>query len=209
MSEKARYMTFYENWVEVMEMCTPDEWYELTKIITNLRFKNIDTDPKTITNIKIKMAWNLIRPSILKSNRNTRYQDNKANKTADITPNTEFDNTMTTGLPTVKIEEQQTINEDITVTLDNHSEELNKFLDDYTRELNNIFNAIAEYYVLETDEKLITAQNAKAHLERILKDSGLSEKDRKEFDIYAEERVGYKIENLKDYERELKQRHLV
>lgn len=73
------YMTFYENWVEVMEMCTPEEWYELCKIITNLRFKGIDTDAKTISNIKIKMAWNLIRPSILKSNRDKRYNDTKRN----------------------------------------------------------------------------------------------------------------------------------
>jgi hypothetical protein len=72
-------MTFYENWVEVMEMCTPEEWYELCKIITNLRFKGIDTDAKTISNLKIKMAWNLIRPSILKSNRDKRYNDTKRN----------------------------------------------------------------------------------------------------------------------------------
>lgn len=131
MSEKARYMTFYENWVEVMEMCTPDEWYELTKIITNLRFKNIDTDPKTIPNIKIKMAWNLIRPSILKSNRNTRYQDNKANKTAKITPNEEFDNTVTTELPIeepIKEEPIETTVEEF--EKDNYSDATYDFLDE-------------------------------------------------------------------------------
>lgn len=79
MNNKVMYMTFYENWVEVMEMCTPEEWYELCKIITNLRFKDIDTDAKTISNIKIRMAWNLIRPSILKSNRDKRYNDTKRN----------------------------------------------------------------------------------------------------------------------------------
>ena len=79
MNNKVMYMTFYENWVEVMEMCTPEEWYELCKIITNLRFKGIDTDAKTISNLKIKMAWNLIRPSILKSNRDKRYNDTKRN----------------------------------------------------------------------------------------------------------------------------------
>ena len=139
MSEKARYMTFYENWVEVMEMCTPDEWYELTKIITNLRFKNIDTDPKTITNIKIKMAWNLIRPSILKSNRNTRYQDNKANKTAKITPNKEFDNTMTTGI------EENTIEADI-------SDAANDFLDENEEFLRDRINAIVDGKLNPTDE---------------------------------------------------------
>ena len=82
MSEKVRILSFYENWVDIMEMCNPEEWYELSTIITNLRFKNIDTDPKTLTNIKVKMAWTAIRPSILKSNRNSRYQDKKSNTEA-------------------------------------------------------------------------------------------------------------------------------
>lgn len=89
MSEKVRILSFYENWVDIMEMCNPEEWYELTTIITNLRFKNIDTDPKTLTNIKVKMAWTAIRPSILKSNRNTRYQERKSN--TELQPNTDFE----------------------------------------------------------------------------------------------------------------------
>lgn len=89
MSEQVRILSFYENWVDIMEMCNPEEWYELTTIITNLRFKNIDTDPKTLTNIKVKMAWTAIRPSILKSNRNSRYQEKKNN--TELQPNTEFE----------------------------------------------------------------------------------------------------------------------
>lgn len=86
MENEVKYMTFYENWVELMEECTPEEWYELCKIITNLRFKGIDTDTKTIKNLKIRMAWTLIRPSILKSNRNTRYNNkSKAEKTTNLT----------------------------------------------------------------------------------------------------------------------------
>lgn len=86
MENEVKYMTFYENWVELMEECTPEEWYELCKIITNLRFKGIDTDTKTIKNLKIRMAWTLIRPSIKKSNRNTRYNNkNKAEKTTNLT----------------------------------------------------------------------------------------------------------------------------
>lgn len=132
MSEQVRILSFYENWVDIMEMCNPEEWYELSTIITNLRFKNIDTDPKTLTNIKVKMAWTAIRPSILKSNRNTRYQENKAKKNTDITPNEEFDNTLTTGFPT-KEEEQQTDTKEETQSqtidssnnFDNYSEDLN------------------------------------------------------------------------------------
>ena len=137
MSEQVRILSFYENWVDIMEMCNPEEWYELSTIITNLRFKNIDTNPKTLTNIKVKMAWTAIRPSILKSNRNTRYQENKAKKNTDITPNEEFDNTLTTGFPK-KTEEQQTDTKDETqqqtidssVTFDNYSERLYNLIDD-------------------------------------------------------------------------------
>ena len=86
MENEVKYMTFYENWVELMEECTPEEWYELCKIITNLRFKGIDTDTKTIKNLKIRMAWTIIRPSIKKSNRNTRYNNkSKAEKTTNLT----------------------------------------------------------------------------------------------------------------------------
>lgn len=86
MENEVKYMTFYENWVELMEECTPEEWYELCKIITNLRFKGIDTDTKTIKNLKIRMSWTLIRPSIKKSNRNTRYNNkSKAEKTTNLT----------------------------------------------------------------------------------------------------------------------------
>ena len=86
MENEVKYMTFYENWVELMEECTPEEWYELCKIITNLRFKGIDTDTKTIKNLKIRMAWTLIRPSIKKSNRNTRYNNkSKVEKTTNLT----------------------------------------------------------------------------------------------------------------------------
>lgn len=99
--ESTNYMTFYENWVDIMEMCTAEEWYELSKMITNLRFKKIDTDVKTISNIKIKMAWVAIRPSILKSNRNTRHNNKKKqsqgveNNSTNITPNTEFEEPQT------------------------------------------------------------------------------------------------------------------
>lgn len=100
--ESTNYMTFYENWVDIMEMCTAEEWYQLSKMITNLRFKKIDTDVKTISNIKIKMAWVAIRPSILKSNRNTRHNNKKKqsqgveNNPTDIAPNTEFEESQIT-----------------------------------------------------------------------------------------------------------------
>lgn len=103
MSEQVRILSFYENWRDLKKMFTNDEWCELEEIIWALRFDGIDTDPKTISNMKIQMAWSLIRPSIKKSNRNTRYQEKKK---ADVTTNTEVDKTLTKGLPnTIKDED--------------------------------------------------------------------------------------------------------
>lgn len=80
MSSNVKYLTFYENWRKNKKWCTPEEWYELEDIILQLRFDGIDTDPDTIENEKIAMIWNNIRPSILKSNRDKRYNDSKKNK---------------------------------------------------------------------------------------------------------------------------------
>lgn len=113
MSEQVRILSFYENWRDLKKMFTNDEWCELEEIIWALRFDGIDTNPKTISNMKIQMAWSLIRPSIKKSNRNTRYQEKKK---ADVTTNTEVDKTLTTGLPnTIKDED---LDKDLDIIVD-------------------------------------------------------------------------------------------
>lgn len=151
-NEKTRYMTFYENWIDVMEMCTPEEWYELCKIITNLRFNGVDTDAKTISNMKIKMAWTVIRPSILKSNRNSRYQDNKEKKQSTepqqqvaVTGYTADSKPLKTAIPTefeVPTTEQNMEEE---YKDDDYSEHLNKFLDDNAKPLNEMIENIVKY----------------------------------------------------------------
>ena len=103
MSSNVKYLTFYENWRKNKKWCTPEEWYELEDIILQLRFDGIDTDPDTIENEKIAMIWNNIRPSILKSNRDKRYNDSKKNKqssnTLQDTVGTEFDITPVNNIP--------------------------------------------------------------------------------------------------------------
>lgn len=91
MNDKPTIMSFYENWVSLMEMCNPEEWYQLCQLMTGLRFRGEDVNPKTIENLKVQMAWNLIRPSIKKSNRDQRYNETKRNKTLQEVTTTEFD----------------------------------------------------------------------------------------------------------------------
>lgn len=207
MSEQVRILSFYENWVDIMEMCNPEEWYELSTIITNLRFKNIDTDPKTLTNIKVKMAWTAIRPSILKSNRNTRYQENKAKKNTDIAPNEEFDNTLTTELPK-KTEEQQTDTKDETqqqtidssVTFDNYSERLYNLIDDNIAKIRQSTDILAQKQIeigSQIDNTVAFHRNV---LYELRKQLGWDTKDGIDFQQFIDEEINRKITEIR-YER--------
>ena len=207
MSEQVRILSFYENWVDIMEMCNPEEWYELSTIITNLRFKNIDTNPKTLTNIKVKMAWTAIRPSILKSNRNTRYQENKAKKNTDITPNEDFDNTLTTGLPK-NTEEQQTDTKDETqqqtidssVTFDNYSERLYNLIDDNIDKIRQSTDILAQKQIelgSQMDNTVAFHRNVLYDLRKRL---GWDSKDGIDFQQFIDEEINRKTAQIR-YER--------
>ena len=207
MSEQVRILSFYENWVDIMEMCNPEEWYELSTIITNLRFKNIDTDPKTLTNIKVKMAWTAIRPSILKSNRNTRYQENKAKKNTDITPNEDFDNTLTTGLPKNTEEQQndtkeetQQQNIDSSVTFDNYSERLNNLIDDNIDKIRQSTDILAQKQIeigSQMDSTVVFHRNV---LYELRKQLGWDTKDGIDFQQFIDEEINRKTAQMR-YER--------
>ena len=204
MSEQVRILSFYENWVDIMEMCNPEEWYELSTIITNLRFKNIDTDPKTLTNIKVKMAWITIRPSILKSNRNTRYQENKAKKNTDITPNEEFDNTLTTGFPK-NTEEQQTDTKDETqqqtidssVTFDNYSERLYNLIDDNIDKIRQSTDILAQKQIEIGSQMDSTVAFHRNVLYDLRKRLGWDTKDGIDFQQFIDEEINRKIAQIR------------
>ena len=204
MSEQVRILSFYENWVDIMEMCNPEEWYELSTIITNLRFKNIDTDPKTLTNIKVKMAWITIRPSILKSNRNTRYQENKAKKNTDITPNEDFDNTLTTGLPK-NTEEQQTDTKDETqqqtidssVTFDNYSERLYNLIDDNIDKIRQSTDILAQKQIELGSQMDNTVAFHRNVLYELRKQLGWDTKDGIDFQQFIDEEINRKIAQIR------------
>ena len=207
MSEQVRILSFYENWVDIMEMCNPEEWYELSTIITNLRFKNIDTDPKTLTNIKVKMAWITIRPSILKSNINTRYQENKAKKNTDIAPNEEFDNTLTTELPK-KTEEQQTDTKDETQqqtidssdNFDNYSERLYNLIDDNIAKIRQSTDILAQKQIELGSQMDNTVAFHRNVLYELRKQLGWDTKDGIDFQQFIDEEINRKITEIR-YER--------
>ena len=213
MSEQVRILSFYENWVDIMEMCNPEEWYELSTIITNLRFKNIDTDPKTLTNIKVKMAWTAIRPSIKKSNRNSRYQENKTKKNTDITPNEEFNNTTELSAPIseerqpdtqdVAKEEKQPQTTDLSDTFDNYSEDLNNFLDENEQRINGWVSAISNGIVCKSNITEFPKEMAIKNIEKIITEYGTITKDALDFKEYMTERITDSIRQ-KRYEQAIR-----
>ena len=200
MSEQVRILSFYENWVDIMEMCNPEEWYELSTIITNLRFKNIDTNPKTLTNIKVKMAWTAIRPSILKSNRNTRYQENKAKKNTDIAPNEEFDNTLTEEQQTDTKDETQQQTIDSSVTFDNYSERLYNLIDDNIDKIRQSTDILAQKQIelgSQMDNTVAFHRNVLYDLRKRL---GWDTKDGIDFQQFIDEEINRKTAQIR-YER--------
>lgn len=86
------YMAFMPDWREIKKDLTPEQWYELEDYMFQLRFDGIDTDPSSIQDKEIKLAWRLIRPAIKKIIRNYKYKQKQlSNKNAEITPNLEFE----------------------------------------------------------------------------------------------------------------------
>ena len=197
MSEQVRILSFYENWVDIMEMCNPEEWYELSTIITNLRFKNIDTNPKTLTNIKVKMAWTAIRPSILKSNRNTRYQENKAKKNTDIAPNEEFDNTLTEEQQTDTKDETQQQTIDSSVTFDNYSERLYNLIDDNIDKIRQSTDILAQKQIELGSQIDNTVAFHRNILYDLRKQLGWDTKDGIDFQQFIDEEINRKIAQIR------------
>lgn len=210
MSEQVRILSFYENWRDLKKMFTNDEWCELEEIIWALRFDGIDTDPKTISNMKIQMAWNLIRPSIKKSNRNSRYQEKKAKKNTDITPNEEFNNTTELSAPIaeerqpdtqdVAKEEKQPQTTDLNDTFDNYSEELNDFLDENEQRINGWVSAILNGIVCKSNITEFPKEMAIRNIEKTITDFGTISKDALDFKEYMTKRITDSIRQKRCYE---------
>lgn len=167
MSDQVRILSFYENWRDLKKMFTNDEWCELEEIIWALRFDGIDTDPKTISNMKIRMAWNLIRPSIKKSNRNSRYQEKKK---ADITTNSEFDNTATTD-----------------ISKPQYSEDLNRLLNNTEdiEEINKVLENAVNYEITHREEYESFYKQGNYIINKIVAQYNLSEASVKDLEKYA------------------------
>ena len=211
MSEQVRILSFYENWVDIMEMCNHEEWYELSTIITNLRFKNIDTDPKTLTNIKIKMAWTAIRPSILKSNRNSRYQEKKNN--TELQPNTEFDTEakISPNEPCLAINDtdvpqeaesvpegpkQAEFDNSIEVFEKAYSDKLINFIDKYSLKIEFIIETLSKYNINPNSVDYRTLETEKDRMRKMINYLGGNTKDARDLEDFFNKRIDEAIANI-------------
>ena len=150
------------------------------------------------------MAWTAIRPSILKSNRNTRYQENKAKKNTDITPNEEFDNTPTTGFPK-NTEEQQTDTKDETqqqtidssVTFDNYSERLYNLIDGNIAKIRQSTDILAQKQIEIGSQMDNTVAFHRNVLYELRKQLGWDTKDGIDFQQFIDEEINRKIAQIR------------
>lgn len=122
----------------------------------------------------------------------------------DITPNEDFDNTLTTGFPT-KTEEQQADTQEETQiqtidssdTFDNYSEDLNDFLDDNITKIRQSTDILAQKQIeigSKMDSTVALHRNALFELRKQL---GWDTKDGIDFQQFIEEEISRKIAQIR------------
>ena len=141
------------------------------------------------------------------ANRENGKKGGRPKKNNDITPNEEFDNTLTTGLPK-KTEEQQTGTKeetqqqtiDSSVAFDNYSEYLNNLLDEKERQIEAWIDTITKGTICIDNNTQYAKEMAIKNIEKIITDLGTDTKDALDFKEYMTERITDSIRR-KRYER--------
>ena len=217
------YFVFHKEWNELRKTLSKNAWYELETLMLQLRWEGIDTDPLTIKNQIVRSNWINVRARILNSMKNLKAK--KGNKieqeikpaptnNTDITPNNEFDTTVTTGLPTVKIEEHtketdtkdvakveiQAQNADLSDNFDNYSERLSNLIDDNINKIRQSTDILAQKQVeigSQMDNTVAFHRNVLYDLRKRL---GWDTKDGIDFQQFIDEEINRKTAQIR-YER--------
>lgn len=217
------YFVFHKEWNELRKTLSKNAWYELETLMLQLRWEGIDTDPLTIKNQIVRSNWINVRARILNSMKNLKAKKgNKIEqeikpaptKNTDITPNNEFDTTVTTGLPTVKIEEHtkqtdtkdvakveiQAQNADLSDNFDNYSERLSNLIDDNINKIRQSTDILAQKQVeigSQMDNTVAFHRNVLYDLRKRL---GWDTKDGIDFQQFIDEEINRKTAQIR-YER--------
>ena len=217
------YFVFHKEWNELRKTLSKNAWYELETLMLQLRWEGIDTDPLTIKNQIVRSNWINVRARILNSMKNLKAK--KGNKieqeikpaptnNTDITSNNEFDTMVTTGLPTVKIEEHtkqtdtkdvakveiQAQNADLSDNFDNYSERLSNLIDDNINKIRQSTDILAQKQVeigSQMDNTVAFHRNVLYDLRKRL---GWDTKDGIDFQQFIDEEINRKTAQIR-YER--------
>ena len=141
------------------------------------------------------------------ANRENGKKGGRPKKNTDITPNEEFDNTLTTGLPT-KAEEQQTDTKEETQSqtidssdnFDNYSERLYNLIDDNITKIRQSTDILAQKQIelgSQMDNTVVFHKNVLYNLRKQL---GWDTKDGIDFQQFIDEEINRKITEIR-YER--------
>ena len=141
------------------------------------------------------------------ANRENGKKGGRPKKNNDITPNEDFDNTLTTGLPKNTEEQQndtkeetQQQNIDSSVAFDNYSKDLNDLLDEKERQLEAWIDTITKGTIYIDNNTQYAKEMAIKNIEKIITDLGTDTKDALDFKEYMTERITDSIRQ-KRYER--------
>lgn len=70
-------IVFFEEYFGYMDDMTPEQYCQFMGLIRDLRFSGADTDPNSIEDKVVRLAWRSVRPSVLKSTRNAVNYERK------------------------------------------------------------------------------------------------------------------------------------
>jgi hypothetical protein len=81
------YMYIFKEQFDYLDVLTPVQFYELFRMIRDLRFNGVDTDPKDVEDLMLRGIWISLRTQVLTSARNARkYKKRQENKKAQNCP---------------------------------------------------------------------------------------------------------------------------
>lgn len=186
------YFVFREEWYQLRKAVSKNVWYELETLMLQLRFENIDTDPKTIKNKNVRTLWVTVRQRILDSMENCERKKKQRAK-SNTTPIAEERQPDTEDV--VKEEKQsQTIDLSDSNT---YSERLINFLDENKKLLKNFATYIA-YGTICEDGQYVKEITIKKIIKIKEEYFGTDTKDALDFEEYMDRLIAERIEEMRN-----------
>lgn len=70
-------MIFFEEYFDYMDDMSPEQYYQFMGLIRDARYKGVDVDASSIEDKVVRLAWRAVRPSVIKSRKNSKDYENR------------------------------------------------------------------------------------------------------------------------------------